>query len=157
MVYVPDVHSGDSLPIEFLDDAEPKLDVREQEGVLGKTTRTAKIGATLGPWLVSHREAVSKPIIDKFIKDIKYTPGTNKYATKQGGAGELVMLTGRAGWERLASAGAAATPFYPHTATSTPLQHFTHPSSPCRAISRASKTPCTSVSVTRTRCCQRTR
>lgn len=75
---MPDVHFGDSLPIEFLDNAEPKLEVREKEGLVDKTTRTAKIGVTLGPWLVTHREAVSKPIIDKFIQDIRSTPGTNK-------------------------------------------------------------------------------
>ena len=31
-----------------------------------------------GPWLVRHREGVSKPIIDGFIRTIRMTPGTDK-------------------------------------------------------------------------------
>jgi dienelactone hydrolase len=72
------VHNGDSLPIEFLQDIEPPLPVRENLSVLEKGTKTAKVGATLGPWLLKHREAVSKPIIEGFIQTIRHTPGTDK-------------------------------------------------------------------------------
>jgi dienelactone hydrolase len=50
-------------------------------GVLEKGTATAKVGATLGPWLVKHREAVAKPIIDGFIREIRKTPGVDKVGT----------------------------------------------------------------------------
>jgi len=76
--YVPDVHENDSLPISFLQDVEPPLSVRENLSLVEKGTKTAKVGATLGPWLIKHREAVSKPIIDGFIQTIRYTPGTDK-------------------------------------------------------------------------------
>jgi len=76
--YVPDVHEGDSLPIEFLQDVEPPLPVRENLSLIEKGTKTAKVGVTLGPWLVRHREAVSKPVIDGFIQTIRHTPGTDK-------------------------------------------------------------------------------
>jgi dienelactone hydrolase len=45
---------------------------------LEKGTKTAKVGATLGPWLLKHREAVSKPLMDGFINTIRFTPGTDK-------------------------------------------------------------------------------
>ncbi|KAF2112396.1 dienelactone hydrolase [Lophiotrema nucula] len=79
--YIPDVHNGDSLPIDFLQDVEPPLPERESLSLTAKAASTAKVGATLGPWLVKHREAVSKPIIDGFIREVKKIPGTDKVGT----------------------------------------------------------------------------
>lgn len=76
--YIPDVHEGDSLPIEFLQSVEPPLKVKEQEGLLDKAKETVDIMATLGPWLAKHREAVAEPIISGFINTVKSIPGTNK-------------------------------------------------------------------------------
>lgn len=72
------MHEGDSLPISFLQNVEPPLKVQEKLGVADKAKNAAVIPATLGPWLVKHREAVSKPIIDGFINTVRMTPGTNK-------------------------------------------------------------------------------
>ncbi|KAF2090640.1 dienelactone hydrolase family protein-like protein [Saccharata proteae CBS 121410] len=77
-VYIPDVHQGDSLPIDFLQTVEPPLPQREAMGMVEKTAATAKVGATLGPWLVRHREGVSKPLMDGFINTIRTTAGTDK-------------------------------------------------------------------------------
>jgi len=33
---------------------------------------------TLGPWLITHREAVSRPLINGFMQEIRRTPGTNR-------------------------------------------------------------------------------
>ena len=76
--YIPDVHDGDSLPISFLDNVEPRLADRENQGLVDKAKNAAIVPTTLGPWLVKHREAVSKPIIDGFINTVKMIPGTNK-------------------------------------------------------------------------------
>ena len=76
--YIPDLHQGDSLPIAFLQDVEPPLPQREQLTPVQKTVATAKVGATLGPWLLKHREAVSKPLVEGFINTIRHTPGTDK-------------------------------------------------------------------------------
>lgn len=76
--YIPDVHEGDSLPISFLQNIEPPLKEQAKLGVADKAKNAVLIPATLGPWLVKHREAVSKPIIDGFINAIRMTPGTNK-------------------------------------------------------------------------------
>lgn len=76
--YIPDVHGGDSLPISFLQDVEPPLAVRESQSIVDKAAATAKVGTTLGPWLISHREAVSKPIIDDFLTTIRQRSDTEK-------------------------------------------------------------------------------
>ena len=70
--YVPNIHEGDSLPIEFLQDVEPPLPVRESLSVVQKTAETTKVGATLGPWLIKHREAVSKSLINSFIREERF-------------------------------------------------------------------------------------
>ena len=72
------MHSGDSLDPSFLQTVEPPLPDREKQSVTEKAAATAKVGATLGPWLVTHREAVSRPIIENFIDKVRYIPGTNK-------------------------------------------------------------------------------
>jgi len=78
---VPDVHRGDSLPIEFLQTVEPPLKTREQLTLVDKTKATATVGTTLTPWVSTYRVpllAASKPIIDSFIKAIRAIPGTGK-------------------------------------------------------------------------------
>ncbi|KAL1304956.1 hypothetical protein AAFC00_003866 [Neodothiora populina] len=77
-VYIPDVHEGDSLPISFLDTVEPPLPTRESQSVLDKASATAQVGATLGPWLIKHREAVARPLIEGFIRTIRMVPGTDR-------------------------------------------------------------------------------
>lgn len=76
--YIPDVHQGDSLPLEFLDSVEPNLKTREQLTLIEKTKATATVGTTLPPWLVKHREAITKPLIDSFIHVVRSIPGTSK-------------------------------------------------------------------------------
>lgn len=83
--YIPDVHEGDSLPIEFMQSIEPPLKVKEQEGLLDKAKETVDFMATLGPWLAKHREAVAEPIISGFINTVKNIPGTNKVCGRRRG------------------------------------------------------------------------
>ncbi|KAL8725116.1 MAG: hypothetical protein Q9166_007558 [cf. Caloplaca sp. 2 TL-2023] len=77
-VYLPDFHQGDSLPISFLQNVEPPLKKQEQLSVADKATNAAVVPTTLGPWLVKHREGVSRPLIDGFINTVRMTPGTDK-------------------------------------------------------------------------------
>lgn len=76
--YIPDVHQGDSLPLEFLNSVEPPLKTREQQGVLDKGKSTATVASILPPWLVKHREGVSQPLIVSFISAVRAVPGTGK-------------------------------------------------------------------------------
>lgn len=78
MAYVPDVQDGDSLHPSFLETVEPTLLKKETMSATEKVATTAKTGATLGPWLVTHREAVSRPIIEGFINGVRLIPGTDK-------------------------------------------------------------------------------
>ncbi|KAH0839203.1 hypothetical protein AYO21_05619 [Fonsecaea monophora] len=79
--YIPDVHEGDSIDIEFLKSIEPPLKQKEQEGLLDKAKETVDVMATLGPWLARHRESVAEPLISGFINHVKTIPGTNKIGT----------------------------------------------------------------------------
>lgn len=76
--YIPDVHQGDSLPLAFLESVEPNLKTRKQLTLIDKTKATATVGTTLPPWLIKHREAVTKPLIESFIKAVRNIPGTSK-------------------------------------------------------------------------------
>lgn len=59
-VYIPDLHQGDSIPLEFLHSVEPPLKTREQLTLIDKTKATANVGTTLPPWLLKHCETVTK-------------------------------------------------------------------------------------------------
>ncbi|CAK4014551.1 hypothetical protein DOTSEDRAFT_47898 [Lecanosticta acicola] len=76
--YIPDAHTGDSLPSAFLDTVEPPLPKRETLTVVDKAAATAQVGATLGPWLLKHREGVARPLIENFISHVRSLPGTQK-------------------------------------------------------------------------------
>lgn len=76
--YIPDVHEGDYLPLSLLQNIEPPLKERESLSVVDKAKNAALVPATLGPWLVKHREGVSRPIIDGFVNAVRMIPGTNK-------------------------------------------------------------------------------
>jgi dienelactone hydrolase len=76
--YIPDLHQGDSLPLEFLNSVEPPVKTKEEQGVIDKAKGTVDVMATLGPWLAKHREGVSEPLISGFINTVRQIPGTNK-------------------------------------------------------------------------------
>jgi len=73
-VLIPDLFDGDYVDHNLLkaiapqqSDPEPTL---VQKGVDG-----AKVAASLGPWVAKHREAVSKPLIVKFVEAVKAEGG----------------------------------------------------------------------------------
>lgn len=74
--YIPDLHQGDSLAIQFLQSIEAPLKVRKSRNAFDKMAAMAATAATLGPWLLRHSEAVTKPLIDSFIKAVRQIPGT---------------------------------------------------------------------------------
>ncbi|KAL6716376.1 hypothetical protein ACLMJK_005942 [Lecanora helva] len=77
-IYLPDLHGGDSLPISFLNTVEPPLKDQEHLSVTEKAKNAALVPATLGPWLATHREGVTKPLIDGFVNAVRMVPGTDK-------------------------------------------------------------------------------
>lgn len=57
---------------------EPQLPERNARSIVDKAAATATTGATLGPWLLKHREAVARPLIEGFIRQVRLIPGTDK-------------------------------------------------------------------------------
>ena len=76
--YIPDLHSGDSLPNSLLQNIEPPTQKQETLSIVDKVKSAAIVPATLGPWLIRHREAISQPIISGFIDTVRHIPGTTK-------------------------------------------------------------------------------
>jgi dienelactone hydrolase len=52
----------------------PTKQQEEQKTVVEKATDMAQIGAAMGPWLAKHRDAVSYPVIQKFLKYLRSDP-----------------------------------------------------------------------------------
>jgi len=75
---MPDVFEGDAVPESELNTIAPNNKVKSEATVVSKAAATAKTGVLLGPWLIKHREAVAKPIIENFVKAVKSEPNTGK-------------------------------------------------------------------------------
>lgn len=79
-VYVPDFFQGDYVPVSLGKYIAP-LKSDPEPSLLEKTTGTAQVAASLGPWLAKHRESVSRPLIEQAVRDVK------KEAEKVGAVG----------------------------------------------------------------------
>ncbi|KAL7424010.1 hypothetical protein Q5752_001595 [Cryptotrichosporon argae] len=77
---VPDVFEGDAVPIEYLKAICPNMRDKAQATVASKAIDTAKSAASLGPWLIRHREAVARPIVQDFFTALRADPSTGKVA-----------------------------------------------------------------------------
>ncbi|KAG4029855.1 hypothetical protein MFRU_014g01500 [Monilinia fructicola] len=77
-VYIPDIHQGDSLPLSLLQTVEPPLSTRNQQSLMERTKATGIVATTLPPWLVQHREGITKPLISSFISHIRALPDVAK-------------------------------------------------------------------------------
>ena len=64
--------------MEFLQNVEPPLKKQETLTATEKAKNAAVVPATLGPWLVKHREGVTRPLINGFVNTVRNIPGTNK-------------------------------------------------------------------------------
>lgn len=97
-VLVPDILQGDPLPIDFLQNVEPPLKDKQQAGLIDTAKNTAIVGATLGTWLPKHREAVTLPIVEKFVDEVRASPGSKKIGTVGfcfGGRYSIIMAHGK--------------------------------------------------------------
>ena len=69
---------GDPVPESIQQKLIPTKEQAEQKTLVDKAADTVSIGATMGPWLVKHREAVSLPLIQKFVKHLRSDPAHKK-------------------------------------------------------------------------------
>lgn len=70
--------SGDPVPEHIQAKLVPTKQQQEQKTLVEKATDTATAGATLGPWLVKHREAVVLPLMQKFLNHLRSNPAHKK-------------------------------------------------------------------------------
>jgi len=75
---LPDFFEGDAIPHEHLKAIVPNLRDQEKSGVADKAHSAAVMSTSLGPWLIKHREAVSKPLIEKFFSELRSDPSVGK-------------------------------------------------------------------------------
>lgn len=69
-VLVPDLFQGDYVDHGLLKAIVPQQS--DPEPSIGeKAIQGAQVAANLGPWVIRHREAISKPIIEKFVSSIR--------------------------------------------------------------------------------------
>ncbi|CAF1161877.1 unnamed protein product [Adineta steineri] len=75
-VYVPDLFNGEPLPSSLLsympDEAGKKLSFGNKLAMGGKMLTTA------GPWLIRHRQAVTLPIVETFLKTLRSEKGATR-------------------------------------------------------------------------------
>ncbi|KGB78186.2 cytoplasmic protein [Cryptococcus deuterogattii R265] len=79
-VLLPDFFEGDSIPDSLLQSIVPNVRYQAEASALTKAADTAKSAAALGPWLVKHREAVIRPLVEKFVHAVRSDPSTGKIA-----------------------------------------------------------------------------
>jgi dienelactone hydrolase len=65
---------GDNIPEWVLRVAAPKNRELDNKSLPEKVKDTLLQGAEYGPWLIRHREAVTRPIIDEFLSALKQDP-----------------------------------------------------------------------------------
>lgn len=73
-VVIPDLFDGDYVDESLLKAIAPQQSDPEPS-VVQKGVDGAKVAASLGPWVAKHREAVTKPILIKFIEAVKAEGG----------------------------------------------------------------------------------
>lgn len=71
-VLIPDLFGGDCIDPQLLDNAE------NATNIFSKCAGFGLLMARGGPWIYNHREAVSKPILQKFMKAVKADPEIGK-------------------------------------------------------------------------------
>ncbi|WVF65951.1 hypothetical protein IAT40_000689 [Kwoniella sp. CBS 6097] len=79
-VLLPDFLEGDAIDHNLLNSIVPNLRVKAEATVASKAIDTAKMAAAMGPWVAKHREAVSKPLIEKYVQAVRADPSTGKIA-----------------------------------------------------------------------------
>lgn len=76
-VLVPDFFQGDALDHSLMQKIAPRS-TEPERSIVQKTADTASVAANLGPWLLKHREAVSKPLIEDYVKQVRQDSSVQK-------------------------------------------------------------------------------
>ncbi|KAK8853049.1 hypothetical protein IAR55_003750 [Kwoniella newhampshirensis] len=79
-VILPDVFQGDPIDVSNIQAIMPNLRHKAETPLLQKTGETVQAGGVYAPWLYRHRETVSRPMIEKYVQDLRNDPSTGKVA-----------------------------------------------------------------------------
>lgn len=79
-VVIPDLMKDDPIDDGLLKSIAPQKSDPEPS-LTEKAAGTAKVGASLGPWLVRHREGVTKPLVDKVADYLRKESSGGKLGT----------------------------------------------------------------------------
>jgi len=111
-VVVPDVFEGDYVDVNLLDKIAPYPEVQEQKGVIEKGKDKVEAMASLGPFMLKHREGVSKPKIDRVVDLLRSDSQIKKIGVIGfcWGGRHAVLLTDPTDGKRTVDAAVAAHP-----------------------------------------------
>lgn len=76
--YTPDIQSGDVIPLDFIQAVEPPLEIQDNLFPADKVKTAAVVPKIMGPCMLKHREAITRPLVDGFINTARMIPGINK-------------------------------------------------------------------------------
>jgi len=79
-VLMPDLFEGDAVPIDMLNTIVPNMREKAQATLVTKASNTAQTATALGPFMVKHREAVVKPLLEKFVQGVRAESNTGGLA-----------------------------------------------------------------------------
>jgi dienelactone hydrolase len=71
-VIMPDFFEGDPVPLSAMESMTPRRP--EEVSAVGNVVKTVHGTAAYAPWMVKHREAVVKPLIDNVVKALRADP-----------------------------------------------------------------------------------
>lgn len=77
-VYLPDLVQDDTIPEWVLKVGAPKPRELDNKSMLEKAKDSFLMSAEYGPWLIRHREAVTKPLVETFLQAVKQDPAVKK-------------------------------------------------------------------------------
>ena len=88
-MYVPDFFDGghphfrpltlgDPVPENIMQKLIPTKEQAANKSMLERTTDAASVVAIMGPWFLKHREAVSLPLVQRFLNELRADPAHKK-------------------------------------------------------------------------------
>lgn len=147
---MPDIIEGEPIPHDLLNTIVPNNRKKAEATLVSKAADTAKMGAAIGPWIVTNREAgtflslfcftmahemlmrsVAKPKVEQFVQAVRADPKTCVLLSPCVVQADSVAGASSAPSD---SAGEAGTPCSWHRKTARPRWTWSSPTTPVRLV-----------------------
>ncbi|WWD19459.1 hypothetical protein CI109_103919 [Kwoniella shandongensis] len=79
-VILPDFFQGDPIDVSNIQAIMPNIRHKAKASLVQKSGETVQATSVYAPWLFRHRESVSRPLVEQFVKDLRNDPTTGKVA-----------------------------------------------------------------------------